>query len=394
MKKKIIWAAIILAVISSITYLGLRGRKSTAALVKTKEAVLGDIESYLSTTGTVKSKTRDEYFSQSLKIKKVNVQVGDKVMAGDVIATYDTSDMDLQVKTLALQYDNAVLSRNDLYNQNKQADDLIKNIDKQITDLKNQLTLAKDQVTIGAINKSIQDLETSKSKVVKMSSEKLQQADNLVSLSKLSLDSAKNKLNTAKDGIKVKNTGVVTELNIKDDSMPNSMSAAAVIQDLSKLYAELLVSKYDANSIKIGQQCIVKLRDKEYKGQVTKIDPSATTSVSASGQTTNLGVSVDILENTPDLKVDFDVDVDILIGSAKNVIKIPGESIVTDKDGLNSVFLYENGKAVEKKVTLGVQSDTEAEVKEGIKVKDIIILNPTASIENGTTVTLDNGDGK
>ena len=394
MKKKIIWAVIILAAVSSITYLGLRGKKTSVNQVKTKEAALGDIESFLSTTGTVKSKTRDEYFSQSLKIKKVNVQVGDKVQAGDVIASYDTSDMDLQVKTLALQYDNAVLSKNDLYNQNKQADDLIKNIDKQITGLKNQLTSAKDQVTIEAISKSIQDLETSKSKVVKMSSERLQQADNSVSLSKLSLDSAKDKLNKAKEGIKVKNAGVVTDLNIKDDSMPNSMSPAAVVQDLSKLYAELLVSKYDANNIKLGQQCIVKLRDKEYKGQVTKIDPAATASVSASGQTTNLGVNVDILENTPDLKVDFDVDVDILIGSAKNVIKIPGESIVTDKDGLNSVFIYENGKAAEKKVTLGVQSDTEAEVKEGIKEKDIVILNPTASIENGAAVTLESGDGK
>ncbi|MFA6941047.1 MAG: efflux RND transporter periplasmic adaptor subunit [Clostridiaceae bacterium] len=394
MKKKIIWAVIIIAAISTVLYLGLRGKKTSANPVKTKEAALGDIDSYLSTTGTVKSKVNDEYFSQSLKIKKVNVKVGDKVKAGDIIAFYDTSDLDLQVKTLNLQYDNAVLSRNDLYNQNKQADDLTNSLDKQINDLKNQLKLTNDQKIASTLNNSILELQSSKSKIVKISSEKLQQADNAVSLAKLSLDSAKSKLSQAKEGIKVKNSGVVTELNIKDDSMPNSMSAAAVVQDLSKLYVQLQVSKYDANSIKIGQSSTVKLRDKEFKGRVTEIDPAATTSVAASGQTTNLGVNVDILDNAPDLKVDFDVDVDILTGSAKNVLKIPGESIVTDKDGLNSVFIYENGKAAEKKVTLGVQSDTEAEVKEGIKQKDMVILNPTATIENGTAVTLESGDGK
>ncbi|MDV3426846.1 MAG: biotin/lipoyl-binding protein [Bacillota bacterium] len=390
MKKKIIWAVIIIAAISSVIYLGLRGKKTSADLVKTKEAALGDIDSYLSTTGTVKSKINDEYFSQSLKIKKVNVKVGDKVKAGDVIASYDTSDLDFQVKTLNLQYDNAVLARNDLYNQNKQADDQ----DRKISDLKNQIAKTTDQVKIKDLTNQLETAAGDRAKMIKVSSEKLQQADNSVSLSKLSLDSAKDKLNKANEGIKVKNSGVVTELNIKDDSMPNSMSAAVVVQDLSKLYVQLQVSKYDTNSIKIGQSSTVKLRDKEYKGRVTEIDPAATTSVSASGQTTNLGVNVDILDNSPDLKVDFDVDVDILTGSAKNVLKIPGESIVTDKDGLSFVFIYENGKAVKKKVTLGVQSDAEAEVKEGLKEKDIVILNPTASIENGTAVTLENGDGK
>jgi len=390
MKKKIIWAVLIIAAISSVIYFGLRGKKTSSDQVKTKEAALGDIDSYLSTTGTVKSKVNDEYFSQSLKIKKVNVKVGDKVKTGDIIASYDTSDLELQVKTLNLQYDNAVLARNDLYNQNKQADDQ----DKKISDLKNRIALNTDPNKYTDLNNQLTQAAADRAKMMKVSSEKLQQADNSVSLSKLSLDSAKDKLNQAKEGIKVKNSGVVTELNIKDDSLPNSMSAAAVVQDLSKLYVQLQVSKYDANSIKVGQSSTVKLRDKEYKGRVTEIDPAATTSVSASGQTTNLGVNVDILDNAPDLKVDFDVDVDILTGSAKNVLKIPGESIVTDKDGLNSVFIYENGKAAEKKVTLGVQSDTEAEVKEGIKEKDIVILNPTASIENGTAVTLQNGDGK
>lgn len=390
MKKKIIWAVIIIAAISSVIFLGLKSKKTSTDQVKIKEAAFGDIDSYLSTTGTVKSKVNDEYFSESLKIKKVNVKVGDKVKAGDVIASYDTSDLDLQVKTLNLQYDNAVLSRNDLYNQNKQADDQ----DKKISDLKNRIAKNTDPNKYTDLNNQLTQALADRAKMIKVSSEKLQQADNSVSLSKLSLDSAKNKLSQANEGIKVKNSGVVTELNIKDDSMINSMSAAAVVQDLSKLYVQLQVSKYDSNSIKIGQSCTVKLRDKEYKGRVSEIDPAATTSVAASGQTTNLGVNVDVLDNAPDLKVDFDVDVDILTGSAKNVLKIPGESIVTDKDGLNSVFIYENGKAAEKRVTLGVQSDTEAEVKQGIKQKDMVILNPTATIENGTAVTLESGDGK
>lgn len=390
MKKKIIWTAVILVVVSSALYLGLRGKKASKEIVKIKEAASGDIESYLSTTGTIKSKTNDEYYSQSLKVKKVYVKVGDSVKAGDVIASYDTQDLELQVKTLSLQYDNAVLSRNDMYNQNKQAEEQ----DKKISSLKKQITENKDPVKLADLNNQLTQASADRAKMMEYSSEKLQQADNSVSLAKINLDSARDKLSQAQKGIRVKNSGTVTSLNIKEDSIPNSISAAAVIQDLSKLYVQLQVSKYDAGSIKIGQQCTVKLRNSEYSGKVTEIDPSATTSVSASGQTTNLGVRVDILESAPDLKVDFDVDVDILTGTAKNIIKIPGESIVTDKDGVNSVFVYENGKAVQKKVILGIQSDTEAQVKEGIKIKDKVILNPTASLVNGAAVSADNGDEK
>lgn len=394
MKKKYIGIVIAILIVSLFVYLGVRGNKPAKIQVKTGKATIGDIKSYLSTTGVVKSKVKDEYFGQPLKVASINFKIGDTVKVGDVLLTYDISDLDLAVKTQTLQYDNAVLSRNELYNNNKLINEKINDIDKQIIDLQNKLKGITDPITIESIKKSISSLEANKASIVKISPERLKQVDNSVSLAKLSLDSSKDKLNKAMGGIKAKNAGTITSFNAKVDTNLNSVTPAFILQDLSSLYVELAVSKYDANNIKIGQECSIKLRDSKYSGKVINIKPAATSTLGATGNTVNLGVDVDILEKAPDLKVDFDVDVDILINQSLNTIKIPGESIVTDKDGNITVFLYENGKAVMKKIVAGVQSDTEVEVKEGIKENQEVILNPSANIEDGIEVSILIGDGK
>ena len=40
----------------------------------------------------------------------------------------------------------------------------------------------------------------------------------------------------------------------------------------------------------------------------------------------------------------------------------------------------------EKKVTIGSQSDTEVQIAKGIKKGEKVILNPSTSISEGTTV--------
>jgi len=48
--------------------------------------------------------------------------------------------------------------------------------------------------------------------------------------------------------------------------------------------------------------------------------------------------------------------------------------------------LVEEEKAKEKDVTLGLQSDIEAQVLEGLEEGEEVILNPRANIKDGTPV--------
>jgi len=80
MKKKIIIGVVIVALIGTIGAIQITSKnKKQSIVVKTSKVVMGDVKMYLSTTGTIKSKTENDYtVSATAKISNVNVSVGDK----------------------------------------------------------------------------------------------------------------------------------------------------------------------------------------------------------------------------------------------------------------------------------------------------------------------------
>ncbi|MEK7060892.1 MAG: efflux RND transporter periplasmic adaptor subunit, partial [Patescibacteria group bacterium] len=62
----------------------------------------------------------------------------------------------------------------------------------------------------------------------------------------------------------------------------------------------------------------------------------------------------------------------IIIKSAKNVLTIPLEALRDD----NTVFIQTENGLRPVKVTPGTSSDTDVEIKKGLKEKDRVLLNP------------------
>jgi HlyD family secretion protein len=108
--------------------------------------------------------------------------------------------------------------------------------------------------------------------------------------------------------------------------------------------------------------------------------------MSAAGGETTLGIKIDILDKAPDLRIGFDVDVDILLGQAANALKVPAEAVRPEKGNKNYLYVVSNGLVQEREVGIGLQSDTEAEIKSGVKAGEKVILNPGAAIRDGIKV--------
>jgi HlyD family secretion protein len=386
MKKKIIIYAIILSVILGVVFLRISSKnKSKFVSVKSNLAMKGDVESYLSTTGTIKSKTSKSYYGLQGKVKKVNVSVGDKVSKGQVLVTFETTDLSASVKQAEIQYNNAVLSKQDLTDQNNTINSKIADLDKQIADLDAQIASAPKETVQTLISKQ-SGLKTSRGQLQPISDEKLKQADNSVSLANISLNTAKENLAKNVNSITSDIDGVVTSLTAVEGSVASAAQPMVIVQDINSLKLMVSVGKYDANKIQLGQEAKIKTQGKEYKGKVSFINPAAQKSGTPGATDTILGVEVDVLENAPELKIDFDTDVDILTGKVANVLKVPAESIKSEKTGKNFVYIIVGSKAVEKIVTIGLQSDLEVEVKDGIKEGDKVILNPGATIKDGSLI--------
>ena len=210
--------------------------------------------------------------------------------------------------------------------------------------------------------------------------------DNSIALAKLQLDTYTDTLNEAKQGIAAEFDGVVTQVNATE-SMPLSMAQPAfVVQQLDNLKGVINLGKYDAAKIQAGQKVTLKYDTYTYEGRVSFIEPVASKDITMGSADAMILAEIDILNPDKHLKINFDVNADILIASAKQVLTLPTECLKYGRDGDVSVFVIKDGIAVLTPVTLGIQSDTQAEIINGLSEGDVVISTPSDNITDGAAV--------
>ncbi|WP_180964130.1 efflux RND transporter periplasmic adaptor subunit [Haloimpatiens massiliensis] len=378
-KKKVILWLIPVVIIGVLIYIGtINKNRNKHNKVKTAKVSTGNLEAYLSTSGKIRSKSLKEYFGVQGKVKSVNVEVGEKVKKGEVLIAYDVPDLNSAVRKAEIEYNNAVLQRKDLI---AQRDD----VKKKKSDIDNEIAKLEESNKLQNM-KTIEELKSAKSKLQDISDEKVKQTENAVELAKLALNSAKENKNKSRSSIVCEKDGIVTALNVKVGAMDSGAQPVVVVQDITDLEVVMSLNKYDSSRVKLGQEALIISGGNKYKGKISSIDPVAKEEVSAVGKETSLGVYLDILDKSDNLKVGFDVDVDILVEKTQEALKVPTEAIKLDKKGNSFVYVVKDGKAEERKVKVGIQSDTQTEILSGLKEGEKVILNPNESIKNGVLV--------
>ncbi len=379
MKNRLTIIVTAMVVVVVIVFFGIYSKnKSQIKQVKASIVKKGDIKAYLSTTAILKSKNSKEYYPSQLKIQKINVSVGDKVKNGQNLITYDLTDLNTQAKQAQLQYNNALLQKQEIVSQRNSVNSKSSDLDARIQEA--------EKSNDPSVKAALPALKQQRDSIQPISDAKIQELDNSAELAKASLDAANSKLNSVKTGVVSQIDGVVTALNGVEGAVANPSQPIVIVQDLNNLKAVVFLGKYDADKVLVGQEAVVRSSGRSYNGKVAFINPAAVKSLTPGTNDTTLAADIDILDKPENLKIDFDVDVDILTAFKGNVMKIPVEAIKTDKSGKSSVFIINGGKANKKEIKIGVKSDIEVEVTEGLTEKDKVILNPSAAIGEGSKV--------
>lgn len=144
-KKKIVWAVIavilVVAIVTTSVVLGKSGKKTEVTL---NTVSTNSITQTVSSTGQVSSGVKKEYKPGTVAtVKKVYVEVGDKVKKGDVLATFDTSSLDSQVASLNSAYASSNASYQEAVQHQAEAAKQLSAINKNIS--KTEKTLKKLQ---------------------------------------------------------------------------------------------------------------------------------------------------------------------------------------------------------------------------------------------------------
>ncbi len=140
--------AIVLGAISAQNYakygqfkLITSGEEVTLATINTDSIV-----ETVSATGDVTAGASREYKTGTVAtVKEVFVKVGDQVKKDDVLATFDTENLDAQVKSLQTTYNNAKQSYNSAVASQKQAEKQLKTVNSQISSMEKEVKKLESQ---------------------------------------------------------------------------------------------------------------------------------------------------------------------------------------------------------------------------------------------------------
>ncbi len=173
--------------------------------------------------------------------------------------------------------------------------------------------------------------------------------------------------------------GVVQE---KKASPGEYLAAGAPVVNVVRidpLRLRVEVPERESHSVRMGQSVRVTVEGdpESYLGYIKRLSPTI------SEQNRVLSVEADV-RNNGRLRPGAFVKAEIVTNQTNTAVTVPPNALVTFA-GIDKVIVVENGKALEKTVTVGRRGDNWIEIKAGINVGQSVVIDP-GNLQSGQSV--------
>jgi len=183
--------------------------------------------------------------------------------------------------------------------------------------------------------------------------------------------------------------GVVLEIGFEEGMTVPPGSLVMRIGNPDSLQVRCRFLAGEAVDIKEGDDALISgdiLNGEVLKGRVNKVFPQAVTEMSQLGvEQQRVPVEIELLESHRNLRPGFGVDVEVITDKAENVFMVPRDAVF-EMEEEDCVFVVEGGKAVLRKVSVGIENKDWAQIVEGLNEGDTVIVDPPNKIEEGVRV--------
>ena len=158
--------------------------------------------------------------------------------------------------------------------------------------------------------------------------------------------------------------------------MGSTATLVMTIGDTTQVYVQGKVDESDIGKVYMGQPARIKVesfKDKTFLGKVTKIAPLGV----EKDNVTTFEVRVSIDNPGGELKANMTANAEILLEEHKDVLTVPEQAVIYDKDRNASVEVPDpKQKKGRRKVAIkaGISNGTKTEVLSGLKSGDTVIL--------------------
>lgn len=406
-KNLIIGVILILIIAGSASILGKNKKveeKQDVKNVKVEKVSVGSISTEVEYASKLNPVQEVTIFPKSGgKVASLNVDIGDKVTAGQVLFALDTAELQaqLQAQQAALTASNANLAKTSDSGLQQQITSSEQNVAKaQIAynDAKDNYNKMEKLYDAGAVSK--QELDNAKLKYDNYSVDLKAAQDNLnllieksgpqstqaaaaqVAQSQAGVNSAQIQLNNAT--ITAPISGVVSAKDVKVGQLASSQSGSVTIIDSSSFIAEISVPDKIIGKVQVGQSVQVSisaLENKKVSGVIDKISPNS------NSKDNSYTIKVKVDNSNGELTAGMFAKVSLPSENKNNILTVPNEAIKMENN-VNYLYLAENGKVKKVSVDTGISNDKVTEINGNIKEGADVIIEGQNLLSNGDKINV------
>jgi HlyD family secretion protein len=393
-KRKLwLWASLIGLVVAVILGVAVAARGNSTKLEPSQlaKAETGDIAKSVVATGKVQPITKVEVKSKASGIvTRLDTDINANVKQGQVLAQLDQIEILAQVGAqraqLAAAESNARAAAAAIeYDKvNAEAPDLP--MYKHTYDRALQMSkdgVVSQQALDDAQQKYLAAANTRDKAVAQISvdNSKLHQAQAQVEQAQSSLKQLEEQLSyttitSPMDGVILSRDVELGDAVSSILVMGSTATLVMTIGDVRQVYVQGKVDESDIGKVYLGQTARIKVesfKDKTFLGKVTRIAPLGV----EKDNVTTFEVRVSIDNPGGELKANMTANAEILLEEHKNVLTVPEQAVIYDKDRNASVEIPDSSqKKGRRKVDIkaGISNGTKTEVLAGLKSGDTVIL--------------------
>lgn len=184
-------------------------------------------------------------------------------------------------------------------------------------------------------------------------------------------------------------TGVVTEKNVEAGDIVNSNARLFSLADVSTMVARVGVSELDVVELRPGDEVTVQLDafpGRTMSGRIRRVFPSG------NPQTRLVPVEVELgPEAAAIARPGFLARITFALGARVDVMLVPASAVVSGAGGTPAVFVVEDGRATRRTVQTGLTSQGRVEVVSGLRAGETVVVTGANSLRDGVEVRVVGG---
>ena len=370
--------------------------------VDVQEVTRSDIAVTFSEDGKVVSpEERTVHPLTSARVCELLVEEGDRVNAGDLLATLEDDEMHYQVQELQARLKRLEGEGKKLYQEPGEAE------------------IESQQIAIDRAEESKEQAQTDYERMKKLYEEgviprtELERTENLLQDARKNLELQEESLQVLKESydpprgsdeiLQAEKEAILSQIQLLEHQKDNYRVEAPTNGKIIRLQAnegelatpempmmelfapegyevETEVLVRDVYEINQGMTVALTLekrdKDVEFSGEVIEIAPYAEEDLSPLGLEEER-VRVTIAPDYPEdlqLAPGYELEVEFITEEQKDQLVVPERAVFSD-NGEDALFMVENGRAQVQKVTTGLETDTQVAITEGLSEGDIVIVD-------------------